>query len=242
MNVAQYLRAKAKIARQIPPLSDKNEGFTLVEVLVVVIIIGVLAAIAAPGWLGFVNQRRVNATKDNILQALEEAKSLAQKEKVDYGVSFRLDPTTEVPQIAVHPASLDPNSSDPKEKVPDAYWSQGDLGSEIGLKSDQILILTNLAEGENTIGTKLEPIEDKDIRTIAFDYTGALKDADDAGLEDKDPLTSSFSIVVAQPKGQGSTDPVPSSMRCVMVKTLLGGLVSGRREYDASNNPDGCPL
>ncbi|TAG52440.1 MAG: prepilin-type N-terminal cleavage/methylation domain-containing protein, partial [Oscillatoriales cyanobacterium] len=36
----------------------KDAGYTLLELLVVVIMLGILASIAAPGWLGFINRQR----------------------------------------------------------------------------------------------------------------------------------------------------------------------------------------
>ena len=33
--------------------AQQNAGFTLLEVLVVLLMVGVLSAIAAPGWIGF---------------------------------------------------------------------------------------------------------------------------------------------------------------------------------------------
>lgn len=53
-------------------------GFTLLEVLVVVIMIAVLFAIASPGWLGLLNRQRSANARDQILQGIR----LAQNEAI----------------------------------------------------------------------------------------------------------------------------------------------------------------
>jgi len=53
----------------------KSLGFTLLEVLVVMIMVGILSAIAAPSWLGFVNNQRINASQTKIFQAIKVAQS-----------------------------------------------------------------------------------------------------------------------------------------------------------------------
>lgn len=54
-------------------------GFTLIELLVVVLMAGILASIAAPGWLTFIARERMNKVQDEILQVLQSAQSDAQR-------------------------------------------------------------------------------------------------------------------------------------------------------------------
>lgn len=54
---------------------SKSLGFTLLEVLVVMIMVGILSAIAAPSWLGFVNNQRISTSQNNIFQAIRVAQS-----------------------------------------------------------------------------------------------------------------------------------------------------------------------
>lgn len=66
-------------------------GFTLIEVLVVMILMGTIAAIAAPGWLGFLNRQRMNAARTDLMGVLraaqEEAQSRQQSKQVEFSTS-----------------------------------------------------------------------------------------------------------------------------------------------------------
>ncbi len=78
-----------------------NLGFTLLEVLVVVLIIGTLGAIAAPSWLAFLNIQSLNAAQNEVYRSLQEAKSNSVRQKLTWQVSFREQ--NGVSQWAVHP-------------------------------------------------------------------------------------------------------------------------------------------
>ena len=62
--------------------SKQSSGFTLIEVLVTILIVGILSAIAAPSWLGFVAKQRLNKANDIVLASLQEAQRQAKKTKI----------------------------------------------------------------------------------------------------------------------------------------------------------------
>ena len=72
-------------------------GYTLVEMIVVMVIVGILSAIAAPGWLSFMNSRRANAARDQVAQVLRQAQAQARSTKSDQIVSF--NPAAKPPTI-----------------------------------------------------------------------------------------------------------------------------------------------
>lgn len=105
-----------------------SRGFTLMEILVVAIMIGILAAIALPIWQAFIEVRRLNIAQNQVYWAMREAQSEATHAKLTWQVSFRQ--VDQVVQWSVHAATVSPA---------EAYWNNLDphvrLDSETTLES-----------------------------------------------------------------------------------------------------------
>lgn len=198
-----------------PRSRSTSQGFTLLEVLVVVIMIGILSAIAAPSWLAFVNRQRVASVNEDILGSLQEAQRQAKLTKRSYNVSFRV--VNRQPQVAVYPARTATSA---------LTTSWKNLGSGRDIKPGQITIYTNLAAANDAGTTAVFPTDTATNQTITFDYMGALPRETDLG-------TQGLIVAAAVPDGQNYTTALNGTKRCVIVRTLLGSMRS-------SNNPTEC--
>lgn len=58
---------------------SNNQGFTLIETTIIVVIVGILSAIAAPNFLGMLNSNKVNAALVQVQGALREAQREATR-------------------------------------------------------------------------------------------------------------------------------------------------------------------
>lgn len=106
------------------------DGFTLPEFLVSGLLIGVVATLALPNWLTFVDTQRLNQAQSQVYNAIRQAQSQASKEKLTWQASFREH--NGVVQWAVHPATVSPTV---------ANWNN--LDSRVRLDAETTLLESN---------------------------------------------------------------------------------------------------
>jgi prepilin-type N-terminal cleavage/methylation domain-containing protein len=66
----------------------KDSGLTLIEVMVVIGIIAILAALAVPNFNNWIPKRRLSAASQDILSAMQYARSMALKDNASVGLLF----------------------------------------------------------------------------------------------------------------------------------------------------------
>ena len=121
-----------------------NSGFTLIETITALLMIGILSAIAAPNWFALIKTQHLKIAQDQVYRAMREAQSQAKKEKLTYHASFREENNNV--QWAVHPATIDPSN---------AKWN--DLDASVQL--DVVESTLQLSNG---------------VRRVRFDHIGGV--------------------------------------------------------------------
>jgi prepilin-type N-terminal cleavage/methylation domain-containing protein len=106
--------------------NNASQGFTLLEILIVVVIVGILSAIATPNWLAFLTRQQLNAANNKVYQAMRQAQSKAQQEQETWQASFQEQGG--VVRWAVHKSSL-----------PTAQIAWEDFPNEIQIDSESNL-------------------------------------------------------------------------------------------------------
>lgn len=71
-----------------------NQGFTLPEVLIIVVIVGILAAVAVPSFLGWYSRQKVNQALTQVQGALKEAQREAIKKSKSCTVTLNANIVT----------------------------------------------------------------------------------------------------------------------------------------------------
>ena len=82
-------RAREARAAELGDGEGLEEGFTLIELMVVLLIIAILLAIAIPTFLGVTNSASDRAAQSNLTNGLTEAKAIFQNNSSYYPAAWR---------------------------------------------------------------------------------------------------------------------------------------------------------
>jgi general secretion pathway protein G len=114
-----------------PPLRVSEQGFTLLEIMVVVVIIGLLVAAVAPNFIGQIGTAEINRAKTDI-RSIETALNLYRLD------NFRYPSTAEgLEALVTNPGEASaPNWKQQLSKIPVDPWNQPYLYASPGQRGD----------------------------------------------------------------------------------------------------------
>jgi type II secretory pathway pseudopilin PulG len=189
-------------------------GFTMLETLIILLIIGIFIAIVGPSWLMFINNQRLKLSLDRAYWAMELAQSNAKRDKIAWQASFK--EVGENVQVAVHQADIAP------AQVPANQWKN--LEPQIQIDTEETTVLqVNESNQQKQNGT---------IRRVMFNYRGcpvsrSYHDCTQTSITAKGTLT------LYHPN-------LTKSQRCIIISTLLGHKRTSKRQLKPNANKRYC--
>ncbi len=70
-------------------LRSRRRGFTLIEILVVVLIIGLIGSLAGVSWFSLLSEQRMRSGVNEVISAMRLAQAGARRENLRWSVGFR---------------------------------------------------------------------------------------------------------------------------------------------------------
>ena len=189
-------------------------GFTMIELLIIILILGIFSAIVAPSWLMFINNQRLKLSLDRAYWAMELAHSNAKRSKISWQASFKQ--VGENVQIAVHQADI------PPAQVPANQWKN--LEPQIQIDTNETTVLQVNENNEQKVnGT---------IRRVMFNHRGCPVSRSDHDCT-LTSIRAKGTLTLYHPN-------LKNSQRCIIISTLLGHKRTSKRQSKPNDNKRYC--
>jgi len=189
-------------------------GFTMVEILIIILILGIFSAIVAPSWLMFINNQRLKVSIDRAYSAMELARSNAKRDKTSWQASFKQ--VGENVQVAVHQSDI------PPAQLPANQWKN--LEPQIQIDTAETTVLQ--------VNENNEQKENGTIRRVMFNYRGCPVSRKDHDCT-QTSIRAKGTLTLHHPN-------LTNSQRCIIISTLLGHKRTSTRQSRRNENNRYC--
>jgi Tfp pilus assembly protein FimT len=190
-------------------LAKSASGFTMIELLIIILVLGIVSAIAAPSWLMFINNQRLKVSIDRVYSAMVTARSNAKRDKTAWQASFKQ--VGETVQVAVHKSEITP------AQVPVGEWKNLESQIQINTNDTTFLIIdeTNQERKKGTIWRAM------------FNYQGCpvSRSNHECGLTS---IRAKGNLTLSHPN-------LKNGDRCVIISTILGHKRISQRQRKAED-------
>lgn len=201
--------------------NKSTAGFTITELLAIVLVIGIVSAVSVPAWQMFINNHRIKTSIDRVYWATEIAQSNAKRDKVSWQVSIKTVGKTV--QLAIHKSEI------PPAQVPAGEWKSLEPDIEINIaQNDKGKFETTLLK----VDENNKPTDEGKIRRAMFNFQGCpvYSSNNECGLTS---LEAKGTFTLSHPN-------LPNGDRCVIISTLLGHTRMGEKHKKANDKGRYC--
>jgi prepilin-type N-terminal cleavage/methylation domain-containing protein len=195
--------------------AKSDQGFTLVELLVVIVLIGILGLLVSATWLGFVQRQRLNQGSDRLFRTLKIAHETARYSHIPQQISIRQTPTHV--EFLTHPAAAD-------HFVPPDLWQNPTLWSRL---DSSILVDQTNGRGDNETTFDKKAIDGMTTWRLIFNTHGC-------------PVSQPEDTCTEAPHVKGrlglksvhadTANDAQILRRCVILSTMLGTMRQGTNQ------------
>lgn len=197
MDALESLQEVLTMKTRIRPKTLTASGFTLLELLVVVFMVGVLMAIAAPSWNAFLSNQRLGAARQRALQFVRKAQTESRRLRYPHAVVFREDASNKKAEVATIPFK-DKDSLDPSKIQASAWFPLGEDNAQA------ISVITNRTSGDLK-------------NALVFDTNGAVAQLPVVPVTQSITESNPFQVTVSNSSAIGA-----KQKRCFKIETILG--------------------